>query len=211
MILWNGGLPVTGRTTLLGPGQVSDMENTTILCSSWPSTLTTSMKFLAWLYTGHGKSGQFLTYPPTYSILLSPHKGLNVKNCVSYWGRRGTGLAYTGESYFLKQGSYLKRKLVNSLKQHKTVCVCVCACQGHYGEEGDFIMIVPLLPSFHGFFCVFGCKLSFLVGWVFLTDGCSAISCEFGVFVKGYVLKFLLLHHCFQEAHFKKKKKHFLR
>ena len=28
----------------------------------------------------------------------------------------------------------------------------------------DFIMIVPLLPSFHGFFCVFGCKLSFLVG-----------------------------------------------
>ena len=128
MILWNGGLPVMGRTTLLGPGQVSDMENTTILCSSWPSTLTTSMKFLAWLYTGHGKSGQFLTYPPTYSILLSPHEGLNVKNCMSYWGRRGTGLAYSGESYFLKQVLDLKWKLVNSLKQHKTVFVCVCVC-----------------------------------------------------------------------------------
>ena len=35
----------------------------------------------------------------------------------------------------------------------------------HFSGMGfDFIMIVPLLPSFHGFFCVFGCKLSFLVG-----------------------------------------------
>ena len=32
------------------------------------------------------------------------------------------------------------------------------------GMEFDFIMIVPLLPSYCGFFFVFGCGVSFLVG-----------------------------------------------
>ena len=126
MILRSSGLPVMDRTRLLGPGQVGGMENTTILCSSWPSTLTMSMKYLVWLYTGHGKSGQFLTYPATYSILLSPHKGLNVKNCVSYWGCRGTGLAYSGESYFLKQGSWLGMEAYELLESEHKNCVRVC-------------------------------------------------------------------------------------
>ena len=49
----------------------------------------------------------------------------------------------------------------------------------------DFIVIAPLLPSHCGFFFLFGCRVSFLVGSsVFLVDGCSAVSCDFGVFVR---------------------------
>ena len=49
----------------------------------------------------------------------------------------------------------------------------------------DFIMIVPLLLSYCGFFFVFGCRISFVVGSsIFFFDGCSPVSCDFGIFVR---------------------------
>ena len=51
--------------------------------------------------------------------------------------------------------------------------------------EFDFIAIAPLLLSCCGFFVFFGCKVSFLVGFSnFFVDGFSAVSCDFGVFVR---------------------------
>ena len=51
-----------------------------------------------------------------------------------------------------------------------------------------FIAIMPLLPSHCGFFFVFGCRVSFLVGPVLfvvvVVDGCSAVSCDFGISVR---------------------------
>ena len=41
---------------------------------------------------------------------------------------------------------------------------CYCSPVYLVGMEFDFIMIVPLLPSHYGFFFVFGCGVSFLVG-----------------------------------------------
>ena len=73
------GFPGMGRTTLLGPGQIGGIRNATILCSSWPSPLMMSMEFLAWLYTGRGKSGHFLTWAPTRSILLFIHPIFHIK------------------------------------------------------------------------------------------------------------------------------------
>lgn len=73
------GFPGMGRTTLLGPGQIGGIRNATILCSSWPSPLMMSMEFLAWLYTGRGKSGHFLKCPPTHSILLCIHPIFHIK------------------------------------------------------------------------------------------------------------------------------------
>ena len=49
----------------------------------------------------------------------------------------------------------------------------------------DYIAIAPLLPSHRDFFFVFGCRISFLVGSSLFVDGCSAVSCDFGVFVRG--------------------------
>ena len=52
----------------------------------------------------------------------------------------------------------------------------------------DYIMKAPLLLSHRGFFFVFGCKISFLVGsslfcqWLFS-------SCDFGLFMRGGELK----------------------
>ena len=51
------------------------------------------------------------------------------------------------------------------------------------GMGFDFIVTVPLLPS-HLFF-VFGCRISFLVGCSVFVDGCSAVSCDFVVFMRG--------------------------
>ena len=52
-----------------------------------------------------------------------------------------------------------------------------------------YISSVPLLPSCSGFF-VFGCRISFLVGSRhFFTDGCSAVRCDFGIFMGGGELK----------------------
>ena len=49
----------------------------------------------------------------------------------------------------------------------------------------DFILIVPLLPSFCGFFFVFGGRISFFDRHQhFSDDGCSAVSCDSGVFVR---------------------------
>ena len=52
---------------------------------------------------------------------------------------------------------------------------------------------------------VFECRISILIGSSLFTDGCSAVSCDFGVLVRGDELKFLLLYHvissppCFEE------------
>ena len=49
-----------------------------------------------------------------------------------------------------------------------------------------FVAVVPFLPSCCGFFFVCGCRVSFLevssVLFCFLVDGCSAVSCDLGVF-----------------------------
>ena len=48
-----------------------------------------------------------------------------------------------------------------------------------------FIMIAPLLRSHCGFFFVFQCRISFFGRFQhFLVNGCSAVSCDFGVFIK---------------------------
>ena len=48
------------------------------------------------------------------------------------------------------------------------------------------IMIVSLLPSCRGFFLVFGCRLSLLVGFsvCLLCHWGSAVSCDFGVSIR---------------------------
>ena len=48
----------------------------------------------------------------------------------------------------------------------------------------DFIAIVPLVPSPCGFFFVFGCRVSFHSFQSVFVDGCSAVSCDFGVYVR---------------------------
>ena len=58
----------------------------------------------------------------------------------------------------------------------------------------DYIKSVPLLSSC-GFFLVFGCKVSFWQVPVFFTDDCSAVSSDFGVFMRQGELKILLLCH----------------
>ena len=57
------------------------------------------------------------------------------------------------------------------------------------GMGFDYITNVPLLLSCCGFFLVFGCRISCLVGSSLFVDGCSAVSCDFGVFVRGGELK----------------------
>ena len=58
------------------------------------------------------------------------------------------------------------------------------------GSGFGFLMKAPLLPSHYGFVFVFGCRISFLVGSsLFLLMVCSAVSCDFGVFVRGGELK----------------------
>ena len=42
---------------------------------------------------------------------------------------------------------------------------------------------------------IFECRISFLIGSSLFIDGCSAVSCDFGVLVRGDELKFLLLCH----------------
>ena len=49
-----------------------------------------------------------------------------------------------------------------------------------------FIEVCPLLPSRCGFFFVFGCRIYLLVSssLCIVVDGCSAVSCDFGVSVR---------------------------
>ena len=49
----------------------------------------------------------------------------------------------------------------------------------------EFIMIAPLLPSRCGFLFVFGCRVSFFGRFqCFFVNGCSAVTCDFGVFIR---------------------------
>ena len=55
------------------------------------------------------------------------------------------------------------------------------------GIEFDVIVIVSLLPSHCGFFFVPGYKVCFSVGsrnFAVVVDGCSEVSCDFGVLVR---------------------------
>ena len=56
------------------------------------------------------------------------------------------------------------------------------------GMGFNYILKAPLLLSHCGFF-IFGCRLSFLVGLSLFVDGYSAVSCDFGVFMRGGELK----------------------
>ena len=47
-----------------------------------------------------------------------------------------------------------------------------------------YITKVPLFPSHSSFFFVFGCRKSFLVFPSLFVNGCSAVSCDFGVFMR---------------------------
>ena len=59
---------------------------------------------------------------------------------------------------------------------------------GLVGMGFGYIVTAPFLPSCCGFF-VFGCRLSFWKGSSLFVDGCSAVGCDFGVFVRGGELK----------------------
>lgn len=48
-----------------------------------------------------------------------------------------------------------------------------------------YIMKVLLLPSHCGFFFVFRCRISFSEVSPFFVDDCSAVGCDFGVFMSG--------------------------
>ena len=48
-----------------------------------------------------------------------------------------------------------------------------------------YIVKAPFLTFHCGFFFVFGCRISFLVVSIYFVNGCSAFSCDFGVFMKG--------------------------
>ena len=66
----------------------------------------------------------------------------------------------------------------------------------HQGDMGfDFIMIVPLLLSHWSFFFVFECGVTFLAGSsevfvVIVAAGCSLVSCDFDVSIRGAVMSF---------------------
>ena len=54
----------------------------------------------------------------------------------------------------------------------------------------------PLTVSLWFLLYVFGYRISFLVGsYLFFIDGCSAVSCDFGVLTRGGELQVLLLRH----------------
>ena len=60
----------------------------------------------------------------------------------------------------------------------------------------DYVTRMPYLPFCWVSSLCFGYRISFLVGSVvFFTDGCSAVSCDFGVLLTGDELKVLLLCH----------------
>ena len=83
--------------------------------------------------------------------------------------------------------------LVGKLLQYNYSPVCGWTTQGVWD-----LIISRVCPSYHhvGFLLyVFGCRISFLVGSSLFLIGCSAISCNFGVLVRGGKLKVLLLHH----------------
>ena len=65
-------------------------------------------------------------------------------------------------------------------------------------EVRVYFLTARVHPSYRlvGFLLyVFGCRLSFLVGSsLFFTDACSAVSCDFGVLVRGGELRVFLLH-----------------
>ena len=56
------------------------------------------------------------------------------------------------------------------------------------GVGFDIIVIASLLPYYCGFFFVFGCRVSLLVGssvlFVIVVDDCLAVSCDFGVLLR---------------------------
>ena len=58
------------------------------------------------------------------------------------------------------------------------------------GMGFDYIMKVPLLRSHCGFLFAFGCRISFLVCSILFVNGCLAVSCDLGIFMRGDVLKF---------------------
>ena len=57
------------------------------------------------------------------------------------------------------------------------------------GMGFDYIMKTPLLPSCYGILFVFGCRF-FKKIYFSLVSGCSAVSYDFDVFVRGGELKF---------------------
>ena len=69
--------------------------------------------------------------------------------------------------------------------------LCIISFQfvgGLVGMGFDYIVTAPFLPSCCGVF-VFGCRLSFWKGSSLFVDGCSAVGCDFAVFVRGGELK----------------------
>ena len=59
----------------------------------------------------------------------------------------------------------------------------------------EFITVVPLLPSRCGFF-IFGYRVSCFGRFQhFIVNGCSAVSCAFGVFIRRGQARVLLFSH----------------
>ena len=57
----------------------------------------------------------------------------------------------------------------------------------------NYTASAPFIPSHCGFFFVFGHRISFLVGSGIFISGCLAVSCDFGVLLRGCELRVLLL------------------
>ena len=64
------------------------------------------------------------------------------------------------------------------------------------GMGFDCIMKAPIIPS-HCCFFVFGYRISFLVGPSLFVHGCSAVSFDFGVFMREGELKSCYTSFCF--------------
>ena len=70
---------------------------------------------------------------------------------------------------------------------------------GCYPASMEFdLMIAPFLPSHCGFFLIFGCRLFFLFAddgfQCFSANGCSAVSYDFGVYLRRVKPMSLLFH-----------------